>query len=76
MKAWVEHGYYGCETGCCGHLVIFEDSTIPSEFDFRHFSIDYDDSWPDEIYAWIKEVAKLRGVEVEIDWDKVELSDD
>jgi hypothetical protein len=24
MKIWVEHGYYGCETGCCGHVIYYE----------------------------------------------------
>lgn len=34
----VEHGLYGCETGCCGHYVILYDGDkeVDSQFDFGH----------------------------------------
>lgn len=33
MKAVVYHAYYGCETGCCGHVVELEDGREIFEFD-------------------------------------------
>ena len=47
MKVIVYHTYYGCETGCCGHAVEFEDGskykfkfTHPYDNDFRKFAED------------------------------------
>jgi len=34
----VYHGMYGCDTGCCGHIVEIKDGedTIKSDFNFSH----------------------------------------
>lgn len=34
MKVIVFHSYYGCDTGCCGHVVQLEDGR--EEFFFDH----------------------------------------
>jgi hypothetical protein len=34
MKVIVYHAEYGCDTGCCGHVVELEDGR--HEFDFSH----------------------------------------
>lgn len=34
MKIRVYHSYYGCETGCCGHIVELEEK--PAKFEFTH----------------------------------------
>jgi hypothetical protein len=46
----VEHAWYGCDTGCCGHNVTlhFEDGSDWSEFQFDH---KYDDGKSVEDYA-------------------------
>jgi len=39
MKAIVYHSGYGCDTGCCGHVVALEDdlgNEIKHEFNFDH----------------------------------------
>lgn len=35
-KITVFHGFYGCDTGCCGHWVQIDDDWIGREFDFGH----------------------------------------
>lgn len=36
MKIVVMHGYYGCETGCCGHFVEIDGEELGGSFDFDH----------------------------------------
>lgn len=37
MRVRVYHGYYGCESGCCGHWVQLGDDLSNQEvFDFDH----------------------------------------
>ncbi len=31
----VEHRSYGCDTGCCGHVVLVDDEQV-GRFDFMH----------------------------------------
>ena len=33
MRVVVYHDYYGCDTGCCGHIIEMGDE---SKFDFIH----------------------------------------
>ena len=78
MKAWVEHGYYGCETGCCGHTVHFDSKDQYSVFGFNH---PYQDD-QDKRQAWaerlVEAVAAERGIKepVEIDWTRCSISGD
>lgn len=40
MKILVCHALYGCDTGCCGHVVVVEDEaggrTQKGRFEFAH----------------------------------------
>ena len=38
MKIYVEHSGYGCDTGCCGHVVTMEDDSgrETEKFHFEH----------------------------------------
>lgn len=38
IKVTVYHSSYGCDTGCCGHILLVEDGDkeICKEFDFSH----------------------------------------
>jgi hypothetical protein len=37
-KVVVEHGWYGCETGCCGYWIkaTYEDGSTRKVFEFAH----------------------------------------
>ena len=56
----VHHGYYGCESGCCGTQVVFVDAdgdetmTLYCGFSFGH---DYDDALVDAV-----KIAELTGL--------------
>ena len=39
----VFHGYYGCETGCCGHYLEVDDKEIKFEFDHPWSAVTDDD---------------------------------
>lgn len=34
MKVRVYHSYFGCDTGCCGHVLEIDDTRV--DFDFMH----------------------------------------
>lgn len=36
MKIRVLHAYYGCETGCCGHIIEIDDEEYYESFEFGH----------------------------------------
>jgi hypothetical protein len=36
MKIIVYHGSYGCDTGCCGHIVEPDDEQAKDHFSFAH----------------------------------------
>lgn len=38
MKAVIYHDYYGCDTGCCGHVIELEEDeqNMPRRFSFDH----------------------------------------
>jgi len=46
MKVIVYHSFYGCESGCCGHVVKLEDGR--EEFCFDHPDTGHIDSSEDE----------------------------
>jgi hypothetical protein len=65
----VYHSYYGCDTGCCGHVVELGDRQV---FDFDHpFGRDPIEFAKDMVQATFGEehVADL-------DWDACEIVDD
>jgi hypothetical protein len=72
MIVRVYHAYYGCDTGCCGHIVSIEEE-VKEQFIFTH---PYEEK---DIRAWAKKLA-LEVIEncwpeclKEIDWDTIEI---
>jgi len=37
MKIRVLHAYYGCDTGCCGHIIEIDGEEDSRSFTFDHF---------------------------------------
>jgi hypothetical protein len=67
-KVIVYHALYGCETGCCGHVIKVGDE---EKFEFMHPYGDHKE--------WAKQkVAKYFGEEhvKDLDWDNCVISDD
>lgn len=51
LKVRVLHSYYGCDTGCCGHVLEVGEEE-ESEFDFIHFdNIEEAKKWAMETLA-------------------------
>jgi hypothetical protein len=72
MKVIVTHEYYGCETGCCGHVVeLYEDdgTYVTNDFFFDHpyyKDKDEDGTWR----KWAEEFVKDAGCDPkDLDWD-------
>jgi hypothetical protein len=73
MRVTVYHGYYGCDTGCCGHWVELEDGT--RSFDFTHCYIDSKDV--EARKQWARDLVEAEfGTEhcADLDWDNCVLS--
>lgn len=71
MRVVVYHSYYGCDTGCCGH-VIMVDGEQRGEFTFNH-----PDS--DDPLQWAKDLVEEElGPEhvADLDWDNCYISED
>lgn len=77
LKVRVFHGYYGCETGCCGHFIEVEDDsgkTVADKFEFSH-------PYDEEAKQWATELAQKYILEKHpdcydtIDWDSIEFKD-
>ena len=73
MKIRVYHQLYGCETGCCGHVIEIDDSHKHFEFIHRY------DSTPLEEWAisLAQHVVRERWPECydSIDWSSVDYSE-
>lgn len=72
VSAHVVHGYYGCDTGCCGHRVIGVDCKgvkVFDEFDFSH-------PWSDEKETWARSFADKHLPGVPLDFAKCEITTD
>jgi hypothetical protein len=83
MRAIVYHSSYGCDTGCCGHVVLLTDA-VP-EPDNRDFPPDGDDRFQFEhphgesIEEFVRSmVTEAFGEEhvADIDWDSCVVVDD
>ena len=48
MRVLVLHEYYGCDTGCCGHIVQVDG--VQKGFQFTH---PYTAKTPEDIRQWI-----------------------
>jgi hypothetical protein len=75
MKVIVYHAGYGCDTGCCGHVVELEDGQ--EKFEFAH-------PWltgpkADDPRAWAEELVRdTFGEEhvADLDWENCRVVDD
>jgi len=70
MKIIVYHAGYGCDTGCCGHIIECDGK---SEFEFTH------PDRPEDYRAWAEEwVRKKFGAEhvADLDWDNCHVTND
>jgi hypothetical protein len=56
MKVKVYHAGYGCDTGCCGHVIEVDgDGVSHQRFEFTH---PYDENTAEEKKAWARELAE------------------
>ena len=62
----VYHGYYGCATGCCGHVLEIDGEQVA--FDFLH----EDGANLDAIKAWVAKKIPPECLAT-IDWDSLEI---
>ncbi len=56
VAVYIVHGFYGCDTGCCGHekFAVDEDGRVVHEdWRFKHpYGIDKDEWAKSELYRW------------------------
>lgn len=74
MKITVLHAYYGCDTGCCGH-VIDTDGEFRDIFSFHHpYSNDLVEirKWAED---WIREELGEEHVK-DLDWENCHIVND
>lgn len=73
MKVRVYHSYYGCETGCCGHVLELEGEQV-GQFDFFHR---YEGLSKEEVIEEVKTEIKKYHPECldSIDWDSIEIEE-
>lgn len=71
IKVRVYHSSYGCESGCCGHIVEIDGDENKSQFDFSH---PYSDDKKAFAISLAKEIIADRwpGCLKSIDWDSIE----
>jgi hypothetical protein len=66
----VYHASYGCDTGCCGHIIERDDEQV--EFIIAH-------PYGEDKLAWAKELVESElGAEhvADLDWDSCSISED
>lgn len=77
MKVFVQHEGYGCDTGCCGHVVSFD--LEPGEkapcglLDATGFFIFGHPDWSEDRRAWAEELIREEcGPEhvADLDWEQ------
>ena len=71
----VYHDTYGCDTGCCGHVIEIDDEEVG--WVFNHPDLDDDDDAAD--LAWAKEVVRDELGEdhvADLDWENCDLVSD
>lgn len=77
LKIRVFHGYYGCDTGCCGHIIEVEDSKGQCHIDHFEFTHPGDGNFKE----WATEFAQdyIRSHHPEcydsIEWASLECQD-
>ena len=75
VKVVVLHQSYGCDTGCCGHIVTFPDGE-ESGFEFTHPYGDDHREWATKFALGV--VVQKFGADhtADLDWERCEVSDD
>jgi len=70
MKLRVYHGYYGCDTGCCGHWFELDGK------EFEPFEFEHPDT-REELVKLAKEVVRRHWPECfdKIDWNTLDVDD-
>jgi len=71
MKVRVYHTTYGCDTGCCGHILELDEKSV-GEFDFMH---SFDGLTKEEVIELAKSQISKHYPECldSIDWDTIEI---
>lgn len=72
MRITIKHEQFGCDCGCCGHRVYWEDDAghvINGEFEFRH-----DDLEDPREFARVMTIHALGADRShEVDWNNCEI---
>lgn len=68
MKIRILHAYYGCDTGCCGHVIEIDGEEVRSSFRWGHPGSKSDVE--DIILEHVPDVCLDT-----LDWDTVEVDD-
>ncbi len=71
MKITVMHTFYGCDTGCCGHVIEVDGEELAGSFDFSH-------PYGDPIQYAKDLITEKMGPEhvADLDWENCEISED
>ncbi len=72
MKVRVYHSHYGCDTGCCGHIVELDDGR--DRFEFSH-----PPSRKEDVREWAEGLVRDAFGEEhvkDLDWENCEIVDD
>jgi hypothetical protein len=76
-RAIVYHRGYGCDTGCCGHVVELQDDNeepLTSEFSFTHPNLSRED-WREFVREMVTDAFGTEHV-ADIAWDDCLVVDD
>ena len=71
----VLHGYYGCDTGCCGHYIEIDDDDAHE----RHERFDFAHPHGEDHLEWAKQFVREQFGEEhvrDLDWENCEIYDD
>lgn len=80
MKFIVGHAYYGCETGCCGHVVevkLEPGEVLPRKFQNRMF--DFTHPYGEDQRAFAEQMVRSECGEEhvkDLDWDNCYVLDE
>lgn len=79
----VEHSYYGCESGCCGHVILDEAGeqlgwsfSHPNFWDAEVKAYLRDEERAAAERAYIAEILAEAKVEADVDYENSNISDD
>jgi hypothetical protein len=72
VKVYVVHAFYGCDTGCCGHIVVAQDAQgneCQGGFEFMH-------PYEDDPQTWAQSLANHEFPGVEFSWEDCAINED